>query len=92
MIASFEKPGHGDIRIKDSSVLNTPPKKRNVKMVFQPLAVLVTRHDCRGYRYLSGVVRELQYHAVSGRFRRTTEHHTVRCTIACTSQVNAGDR
>lgn len=39
MIAGFEKPDHGDIRIKGKSVLNAPPNKRNVKMVFQHLAL-----------------------------------------------------
>jgi len=37
MIAGFENPDTGDIRIKGNSVLNTPPNKRNVKMVFQHL-------------------------------------------------------
>jgi spermidine/putrescine transport system ATP-binding protein len=39
MIAGFEEPGAGDIRIKGRSVLNTPPNRRNVKMVFQHLAL-----------------------------------------------------
>jgi spermidine/putrescine transport system ATP-binding protein len=39
MIAGFEKPDEGDIRIKDQSVLKRPPNKRNVKMVFQHLAL-----------------------------------------------------
>ena len=39
MIAGFENPDHGDIRIKGVSVRNTPPNKRNVKMVFQHLAL-----------------------------------------------------
>ncbi|MEM9231801.1 MAG: ABC transporter ATP-binding protein [Pseudomonadota bacterium] len=39
MIAGFEDPTGGDIRIKGRSVLNTPPNKRNVKMVFQHLAL-----------------------------------------------------
>ncbi|PTW62802.1 spermidine/putrescine transport system ATP-binding protein [Breoghania corrubedonensis] len=39
MIAGFEEPSAGDIRIKDRSVLNTPPNRRNVKMVFQHLAL-----------------------------------------------------
>ena len=39
MIAGFEKPDHGDIRIKGLSVLKAPPNKRNVKMVFQHLAL-----------------------------------------------------
>ncbi len=39
MIAGFEQPAGGDIRIKGQSVLNRPPNKRNVKMVFQHLAL-----------------------------------------------------
>jgi spermidine/putrescine transport system ATP-binding protein len=39
MIAGFENPTSGDIRIKGASVLSTPPNKRNVKMVFQHLAL-----------------------------------------------------
>jgi spermidine/putrescine transport system ATP-binding protein len=39
MIAGFEEPNEGDIRIKGHSVLNIPPNKRNVKMVFQHLAL-----------------------------------------------------
>ncbi|MDR6264530.1 ABC transporter ATP-binding protein [Roseobacter sp. N2S] len=39
MIAGFEDPSSGDIQIKGKSVLNTPPNKRNVKMVFQHLAL-----------------------------------------------------
>ncbi|MEM9107868.1 MAG: ABC transporter ATP-binding protein [Pseudomonadota bacterium] len=39
MIAGFEDPAQGDIRIKGRSVLNTAPNKRNVKMVFQHLAL-----------------------------------------------------
>ncbi|MEM6481705.1 MAG: ABC transporter ATP-binding protein [Pseudomonadota bacterium] len=39
MIAGFEDPSDGDIFIKGKSVLSTPPNKRNVKMVFQHLAL-----------------------------------------------------
>jgi spermidine/putrescine transport system ATP-binding protein len=39
MIAGFEDPTAGDIRIKGKSVLHVPPNKRNVKMVFQHLAL-----------------------------------------------------
>ena len=39
MIAGFEEPSSGDIRIKGQSVLGTPPNRRNVKMVFQHLAL-----------------------------------------------------
>ncbi|MEM9845119.1 MAG: ATP-binding cassette domain-containing protein, partial [Pseudomonadota bacterium] len=39
MIAGFEDPSEGEIFIKGKSVLNTPPNRRNVKMVFQHLAL-----------------------------------------------------
>lgn len=39
MIAGFETPTSGDIKIKGDSVLSLPPNKRNVKMVFQHLAL-----------------------------------------------------
>lgn len=39
MIAGFETPASGDIRIKGASVVSTPPNKRSVKMVFQHLAL-----------------------------------------------------
>ena len=39
MIAGFEDPDDGDIRIKGRSVLAAPPNRRNVKMVFQHLAL-----------------------------------------------------
>ena len=39
MIAGFEEPDAGDILIKGRSVLASPPNRRNVKMVFQHLAL-----------------------------------------------------
>ncbi|WP_300436524.1 ABC transporter ATP-binding protein [uncultured Mameliella sp.] len=39
MIAGFLDPTSGDIRIKGGSVLDTPPNKRPVNMVFQHLAL-----------------------------------------------------
>ncbi|GGE19169.1 ABC transporter ATP-binding protein [Primorskyibacter flagellatus] len=39
MIAGFETPTSGDIAIKGQSVVTLPPNKRNVKMVFQHLAL-----------------------------------------------------
>lgn len=39
MIAGFLEPTSGDIRIKGKSVLNVPPNKRPVNMVFQHLAL-----------------------------------------------------
>ena len=39
MIAGFETPSAGDIRLKGKSVVGMPPNRRNVKMVFQHLAL-----------------------------------------------------
>jgi len=39
MIAGFETPDDGSIRIRGESVVRLPPNKRNVKMVFQHLAL-----------------------------------------------------
>lgn len=39
MIAGFEEPSGGDILIRGKSVLAMPPNRRNVKMVFQHLAL-----------------------------------------------------
>ncbi len=39
MIAGFEEPDSGDTRIEGQSVVATPPNRRNVKMVFQHLAL-----------------------------------------------------
>ncbi|MGC9418562.1 MAG: ABC transporter ATP-binding protein [Rhodovulum sp.] len=39
MIAGFLEPSSGDILIRDRSILNTPPNKRPVNMVFQHLAL-----------------------------------------------------
>jgi len=39
MIAGFETPDNGDIQIKGRSVVQVPPNRRNVKMVFQHLAL-----------------------------------------------------
>lgn len=42
MLAGFQHPSSGDILIKNKSVLNTPPNKRPVNMVFQHLALFPT--------------------------------------------------
>jgi spermidine/putrescine transport system ATP-binding protein len=42
MLAGFQQPDSGDILIKGKSVLNTPPNKRPVNMVFQHLALFPT--------------------------------------------------
>ena len=39
MIAGFETPTSGDIALKGRSVVKLPPNRRNVKMVFQHLAL-----------------------------------------------------
>jgi len=39
MIAGFEDPDRGEIHIKGRSVVDVPPNRRNVKMVFQHLAL-----------------------------------------------------
>jgi len=39
MIAGFQEPTSGDIKIKGQSVLNVPPNQRPVNMVFQHLAL-----------------------------------------------------
>lgn len=39
MIAGFDEPDSGDIQIRGKSVLSVPPNRRNVKMVFQHLAL-----------------------------------------------------
>lgn len=39
MIAGFESPDHGSIHIKGEPVVRLPPNRRNVKMVFQHLAL-----------------------------------------------------
>lgn len=51
MIAGFENPDHGDIRIKGKSVVKAAPNKRNVKMVFQHLALfpMMNVHDNIAY-------------------------------------------
>lgn len=51
MIAGFEAPSSGDIRIKGRSVLSVPPNRRNVKMVFQHLALfpMMNVHDNIAY-------------------------------------------
>lgn len=63
MIAGFESPDEGDIRIKDESVLRRPPNKRNVKMVFQHLALFpmmtVGENVAYGLRCRGGVKSEI---------------------------------
>ena len=51
MIAGFLEPTSGDIRIKGGTVLDTPPNKRPVNMVFQHLALfpMMTITDNIGY-------------------------------------------
>ncbi|MBO9398217.1 ABC transporter ATP-binding protein [Shimia sp. R9_2] len=42
MIAGFQSPTSGDLRIKDTSMIGVPPNKRPVSMVFQHLALFPT--------------------------------------------------
>ena len=42
MIAGFQSPTSGDLRIKDRSMVGVPPNKRPVSMVFQHLALFPT--------------------------------------------------
>jgi spermidine/putrescine transport system ATP-binding protein len=51
MIAGFLDPTSGDIRIKGKSVLDVPPNKRHVNMVFQHLALfpMMNINDNIGY-------------------------------------------
>ncbi len=61
MIAGFEQPDSGDIRIKGLSVLNTPPNRRNVKMVFQHLALFPMMNVYENIAYglrCSGVAKQ----------------------------------
>ena len=39
MIAGFENPSSGDIRIRDTSMIGVPANRRPVNMVFQSLAL-----------------------------------------------------
>lgn len=51
MIAGFEEPAEGDIRIKGRSVIGTPANKRNVKMVFQHLALFPMMNVAQNIAY-----------------------------------------
>ena len=72
MIAGFEQPNSGEIRIKGTSVLNTPPNKRNVKMVFQHLALFPMMNVYENIAYglrCSGVPK----HEIDGRVKNVLE-------------------
>ncbi len=61
MIAGFEDPSAGDIRIKGRSVVSVPPNKRNVKMVFQHLALFPMMNVYENIAYglrCNGVARD----------------------------------
>ena len=61
MIAGFEQPDFGDIHIKGASVLHTAPNKRNVKMVFQHLALFPMMNVYENIAYglrCSGVAKQ----------------------------------
>jgi spermidine/putrescine transport system ATP-binding protein len=51
MLAGFQQPDSGDILIKGSSVLHTPPNKRPVNMVFQHLALFPTMSVAQNIAY-----------------------------------------
>ena len=51
MLAGFQRPDSGDILIKGSSVLHTPPNKRPVNMVFQHLALFPTMSVAQNIAY-----------------------------------------
>lgn len=51
MIAGFQEPTSGDIKIKGKSVLNVPPNKRPVNMVFQHLALFPTMNIAENIGY-----------------------------------------
>lgn len=51
MLAGFQQPSSGDILIKGRSVLNTPPNKRPVNMVFQHLALFPTMSVAENIAY-----------------------------------------
>ncbi|MCB5161198.1 ABC transporter ATP-binding protein [Marinomonas algarum] len=51
MLAGFESPSTGDIKIKQTSVLNVPPNKRPVNMVFQHLALFPTMDVAQNVGY-----------------------------------------
>ena len=44
MIAGFQSPTSGDLRIKGRSMIGVPPNKRPVSMVFQHLALFRTMY------------------------------------------------
>lgn len=56
MMAGFEQPTSGDILIKGASVLNMPPNKRPVNMVFQHLALFPMMSVAENIAY--GLVRK----------------------------------
>lgn len=56
MMAGFDHPTSGDILIKDKSVLNVPPNKRPVNMVFQQLALFPMMSVAENIAY--GLVRK----------------------------------
>ncbi len=56
MMAGFDMPTSGDILIKDKSMLNVPPNKRPVNMVFQHLALFPMMSVAENIAY--GLVRK----------------------------------
>ncbi|KAB0677335.1 ABC transporter ATP-binding protein [Aureimonas leprariae] len=60
MIAGFEQPTAGDIRIRGASVLHVPPNRRNAKMVFQNLALFPMMNVAYGLRCRRVSRREIE--------------------------------
>jgi len=56
MMAGFDRPTSGDITIKGASVINVPPNKRPVNMVFQQLALFPMMTVAENIAY--GLVRK----------------------------------
>ncbi|CAJ2376388.1 MAG: Spermidine/putrescine import ATP-binding protein PotA [Arenicellales bacterium IbO2] len=68
MVAGFETPSEGDILIKGGSVLAVPPNRRNVKMVFQHLALFPMMNVAENIAYglrCNGVARKHEKELIS---------------------------
>lgn len=68
MLAGFQSPDSGDILIKGRSVLNTPPNRRPVNMVFQHLALFPNMTVAENVAY--------------GLKRRNVDRHEIKTRVA----------
>lgn len=68
MLAGFQSPDSGDILIKGRSVLNTPPNRRPVNMVFQHLALFPNMTVAENVAY--------------GLKRRNVDKHEIKTRVA----------